>query len=944
MKFRRKITFVAILCIYFASFIGVAQAQETGANIQPKAEAAKATIGVMAHSDFVPDRVKQQAGQTIGLPDHLADRIIEHLANSRRLKVIERKALRRLVLEQRFGKKIQKTYLDRTLDKAIDSMENVDGGGVAVGNASGRPEGRLHAGAGAVGTTGTLSDYNDIVKDFQDMGAAVGADYLVLGDLEKVEKSTKKTKIPYSTQGREQQKNLTDSRLNLRIIDARNGLVTGAVKLRFKLQETLFEGRESDSDQYTLFDKLGRLTAAKILDVIFPARIVNLDPLVISRGINDGVKAGDVYVVEREGKELKDTNGIVIAKLRKDVGKVKVEDLQETVAIVKPISGEHPRVGDLAVLDVQVQSTQGRAQQADTGLNRSAKTPVTSSGLPRVAIGLVKSGSTAKTGNDAQDHTPIFTDTMISRLAQTKRFQMIDRQEVDQLLNEQTAAALAANQDLPSAMGSLKGADYLVYGSLASFGTEEKVTRLPNSTRSFKKTIGIAEGNMRIVNARTGDVIESRRISVKTKVDPTAKGSHKVTAIADAYAEQVTLMLMNAVYPIKVAHVGGDGSVYINRGDDGGLSKGESLDAFRPGAPIIDPDTGVHLGVEETPVGQVTVSEVEDARSKGTVTVGGPVKTGDLLKRVASNKGRRSDEVAKAQASRPVASGGHMIASDNGKRSGVPIEKATIAIGKLKLNPSAKTTALTKGTLTRLNDELAAKLLNTNRFVVMERQEVDQILDEKGFAAAAKGGDIQDYLSELQGADYLIHGEIINFYLDVKKKKVPFVDEAQVTVTEVAEGMFRIVDVHGGRVVAAEKVQVRSKVKNVKDANQLLSDLADRFTTRSVALLVERLYPIKVLGVAPDGIVYLNRGDDAGLKQGALFDVMRLGSELRDPDTGRSFGTAETKVSTVELVAVEANRSRAQFVEGGNARQGDILRKSQIEREQPKPAVVQPAW
>ena len=944
MKFRTRIALVAILGVFLPGFIAAAETQGVEAKNQAEAEPSRATIGVMAHSDFVPDRVKPQAGQIIGLPDHLADRIIEHLANSRRFKVIERKALRRLVLEQRFGKKIQKTYLDRTLDKAIDSMENVDGGAVAVGNAPGHPEGRVRAGSGAVGTTGTLSDYNDIVKDFQDMGAAVGADYLVLGDLEKVEKSTKTTKIPYSTQGREQRKNLTDSRLSLRIIDARNGVVTGAVKLRFKLQETLFEGKESDSDQYTLFDELGRLAAAKILDVIFPARIVNLDPMVISRGANDGVKMGDVYQVEREGKELKDANGVVIAKLKQDVGKVKVEDLQETVAIVRPVSGESPRVGDLATLDTTAPTANGGAQKAGVALNRSKAAPAASGGLPRVAIGLVKSGSTARTGKNAQDHTPIFTDTMISRLAQTKRFQMIDRQEVDQLLNEQTAAALAENRDLPSAMGSLKGADYLVYGSLASFGTEEKVTQLPNSTRTFKKTIGYAEGNMRIVNARTGDVIESRKISVKTKVDPKAKGSRKVTAIADAYAEQVTLMLMNAVYPIKVAHVGGDGTVYINRGDDGGLSMGESLDAFRPGAPIIDPDTGVQLGVEETPVGQVTVSEVEDARSKGTVAVGGPVKTGDLLKRVASNKGKRSGEVARAQVSGPANSGGRLVAAGNGNRSGAAMDKATIAIGTLKLNPSAKTTGLTKGRLKEMTDDIAAKLLNTNRFVVMERQEVDQLLDEKAFAAAAKGGDMQDYLAELQGADYLIHGEITNFYLDVQKKKVPFVNEVQVTVKEVAEGMFRIVDVHKGRVVAAEKVQIRGKAKNVGDARQILSDLRDRYTTKSVAQLVGRLYPIKVLGMAPDGIVYLNRGEDAGLKQGALFDVMREGAELKDPDTGRSFGTAEMKVGTVELVAVEANRSRAKFVEGADAKQGDILRKSQLVKEQPKPAVLQPAW
>jgi hypothetical protein len=270
---------------------------------------------------------------------------------------------------------------------------------------------------------------------------------------------------------------------------------------------------------------------------------------------------------------------------------------------------------------------------------------------------------------------------------------------------------------MPSAMGTLKGADYLVYGSLASFSVEDKTIQLPDSSRVFTSKVGHVEGNMRIVDARSGDILESRKISVEVKVDASAEGSRKVTALADAYAEQVVMLLMNAVYPIKVAAVGGDGTVYINRGDDGGLYSGEVLDAFRPGKPIIDPDTGVQLGVEETVIGQVAVMEVEDSRSKGTVTMEGAIiATGDILKRTLDNRGKRATEAARTTT--PAHTGGTLPGGVQSEASSSGANY-TLAVGLLKVNPSARTNGLDGGHVKRMTDDLLIKLANTNRFVVM---------------------------------------------------------------------------------------------------------------------------------------------------------------------------------------------------------------------------------
>jgi len=901
-------------------------------------------IAVIGHSDFLPDQTGISKGASIGLPDVLTDRILEHLANSKRFVPVERKALRKVVLEQRFGKNLQKTYLDRTLDKAIASMKEI-GGGMVVGAPTVAPKpvgGGITAGAGDVGTTGALANYNDILKDFQDLGSAVGADYLVLGNVEKIERSVQETAVPYSDEGKTVRKNVNDARISLRIIEVKTGTIAGATSLRTMVTETLFTGGQTGSDEYSFYDHLGRLAAVKILDVTFPARIASLDPLVISRGTNDGTMAGDIYVILREGKEIKDDSGIVIGKLKSEIGRVEIVTPQETISIVKPVAGGNMQKDDLAVLDMQA------VEEKSAGMPATAAVPLAggqaaAKQLPRVAVGLIKSGSTARTGKEAAEHTPIFTDTIISKLTQTKRFQMIDRQEVDQLLNEQMAQALAEGRDLPSAMGALKGADYLVYGSLASFSVEDSTLKLPNSNRSFSQKNGYVEGNMRIVDARSGHIMESRKVSVTEPVEASAEGSRIVSALANAYAEEVVLLLMNAIYPIKVASAAADGTVYINRGNDGGLSVGETLEAFRPGKPVIDPDTKVQLGVEETLLGKVALNEVEDARSKGTFSGNGMIQAGDILKRTPANREKRATaspepSLARTGAALPGSAGKPAEAGKGGK--------ATLAVGLIRLNQSARTDGFDQGHLKRITDDFIVKLSNTNRFQVMERQEVDQVLDEKAFATVASGGNIKDRLKQLAGADYLIHGEIANLYTDTQRKNIAALNEEQVRVSGNAEGTLRIVDTQSGAVVAADKITIHERIKQAGDMTQVLSSLMDRFTTEAVSLILGRLYPIKILGPAEDGVVYLNRGDDAGLKNGTVFEVMRPGKDLIDQDTGLSFGKAETKVASLEIVAVEASRARAKVTSGGEVRAGDILRKPQAEVKKPEEQnkVMQPSW
>jgi hypothetical protein len=250
----------------------------------------------------------------------------------------------------------------------------------------------------------------------------------------------------------------------------------------------------------------------------------------------------------------------------------------------------------------------------------------------------------------------------------------------------------------------------------------------------------------------------------------------------------------------------------------------------------------------------------------------------------------------------------------------------------------------------RLSDELVNALNNSNRFVLMERREVDTVLDEKAFAAIASGEDIRDRVSQLKGADYLIVGEVTNLYYDTERHNVPYVNEIQVDRTGIMEGNFRIINGQTGAVVASDKVRLNKKVKNLQDPTQLITSLMDQFITQIVGKVVENIYPIKVLSMAQDGMVYINRGEDGGIKKGNRFDVFHPGAELKDPDTGVSFGREEIKVATVEIDTAEKSRAKAHIVPfpngaGTTITAGDILRQvdpNTIPKEGPK--MNQPKW
>lgn len=562
-------------------------------------------IAVLGTSDFFPDRAVQQR---MGLPEDLAARIIEHLQKSNRFNVLERTALRKIINEQQFGQGDKKSFLDRTLNAATENLPDVSGY--------------------AVKWTGILSDHNDIVKEYQNLGTTMGADFLVFAVLEKADEKTKNTAIPYSESGKQITKHVSDARLRLRVIDTKTGMIAGTASFRTKVSESVFDGRESNRDEYSTFDHVGALASQKILNIVSPAIIVSANPYVINRGTNDGYTAESTFKVFREGKEIQDPSGIAIGKIKSPVGNIKLASVQDTISVVDIIDGD-VQVGDLLETQDQNLAKNGVAGQQPKTIEKTSQ-----GGKLTIAIGKVHFNANNNTIFLAVDDYPRVKNDLMVKLTNSNRFDVLERHEIDQVLDEKNFTALMSGDEIDPYLKETIGADYLVLTAVDKFAIQSESKKLAYVDEVQTRHYGIVEATLRIVDSHTGKLLAADKIRINKKLDKYNKNiaANTYSNLIDEFTDLMVSKIVHRIYPIKIIATLPNGSVYINRGLDGGLKTGDIFNVMRPGQELIDPDTGISFGSAETKVAQLKLDTVEAARAKAAIISGGEVQRGDILR------------------------------------------------------------------------------------------------------------------------------------------------------------------------------------------------------------------------------------------------------------------------------------------------------------------------
>lgn len=265
-------------------------------------------------------------------------------------------------------------------------------------------------------------------------------------------------------------------------------------------------------------------------------------------------------------------------------------------------------------------------------------------------------------------------DLMVTRLVNDGVYSVIERKALDKIISEQNFSnSDRANPDTAAKIGRILGVDAIIVGSITQFGRDDKSVGVGGAAlggvtgrfglggvgkKQAKAVVGISA---RMVSTETAEILavaegkgESKRSGLLLGgaggggggagggvVDMSSKNFGD-TILGEAVEQAVTnttqqLENKAASLPTQVIQVSGlvadvsGNTLILNVGSKGGVKVGDVLGVFRQGRQIKDPATGKVLKTIVTKVGDVTITEVDDASSTGTYSGGQPPNVGDSV-------------------------------------------------------------------------------------------------------------------------------------------------------------------------------------------------------------------------------------------------------------------------------------------------------------------------
>lgn len=236
------------------------------------------------------------------------------------------------------------------------------------------------------------------------------------------------------------------------------------------------------------------------------------------------------------------------------------------------------------------------------------------------------------------------SDILATELNQTGAFILLERERLEAILNEQALgmSGIVTEKTAPK-VGELLGANAIVTGAVTQFGVRTEAQDLVIT--ASKKQIAACTVDVRLIDVSTGRIVwagsgrgEAVRKYTNYFGSGTAGGYDEIlegdalrAAIVDV-RQNLLSGLQELDWSCVVAKVSGN-SAYLNAGRKSNLAIGTPLTIYRPGDPILDPDTGTEIGRIDTILGRGKVSAFfgEDG-SIIEIIEGKSINTGDLCK------------------------------------------------------------------------------------------------------------------------------------------------------------------------------------------------------------------------------------------------------------------------------------------------------------------------
>ena len=251
--------------------------------------------------------------------------------------------------------------------------------------------------------------------------------------------------------------------------------------------------------------------------------------------------------------------------------------------------------------------------------------------VPVIAVGNIE--TTYRNINNESIKTSIE-----SSLAKTRKFRVMERANLNQLLEERSLS-IAGIADGVASLSGFSGVDYLIMGRVMEVGVINSRGGVGGSLLdglvsivSKYRCLAVVSLNVRVNDVHTGEIrisddyTAAKRININwPDYNPDYRNPCRYVSsnvknqmlqfaandVGEAIARKITLDL----FPIKIIQVQGS-DVYLNYGD-AFLSKGDYLNVASLGEGFVDPDTGEVLGVVEENIGYIHVTDVREKYSVG---------------------------------------------------------------------------------------------------------------------------------------------------------------------------------------------------------------------------------------------------------------------------------------------------------------------------------------
>ena len=242
-----------------------------------------------------------------------------------------------------------------------------------------------------------------------------------------------------------------------------------------------------------------------------------------------------------------------------------------------------------------------------------------------------------------------------------------------------------------------------------------------------------------------------------------------------------------------------------------------------------------------------------------------------------------------------------------------------------------------------LADQLTDGLIQTDAYVVLERQAIGQVLAEQDGAMGDRVSRSQSArIGQLTGAQVLVMGVITDFDLDTGKSGagVSFGNfrigkskqKAHVAL------IVRLVDTTTGEVLASREVSAEAKASKTSlglDIKGITFDGTDFQKTplgeatksaieQAVHFIAEKArqvrFQARVIQVDDEAIV-ISAGERNNVGAGTMFTVMSVGRELKDPFTGELLGYDQSPIGRITI-----NRVFDRFAYAAPANLADMVK------------------